>query len=332
MAQETQVSHPKRSIKLGFDNYSIRAFGWKAPQLLDYAATLKVDTVLFSDLDVYETHSPDYLRDVRKKAADLGIEIHAGTGSICPTSKAFNSKLGKAEEHLAHTLEIAKMVGSPVARCYLGTGDDRRSNGGIEARMKDVIAVCRASRSRAMDAGIKIAIENHAGDMQAWELVKLIEEAGPDYVGATMDSGNAVWTLEDPMVSLETLGKYAVTTGIRDSAVWENEHGAMVQWAAMGDGMVDFQKYMDRFAVLCPGVPVQLEIISGFSRAFPYKQPEFWDTYRDIRAYEFTRFAAMAKAGKPLTASPEWQKAEYQKAQLERSIKYSREVLGLGLK
>ena len=76
-----------------------------------------------------------------------------------------------------------------------------------------------------MDAGIKIAIENHAGDMQAWELVKLIEEAGPDYVGATMDSGNAVWTLEDPMVSLETLGKYAVTTGIRDSAVWENEQG-----------------------------------------------------------------------------------------------------------
>ena len=95
MAQETQVSHPKRRIKLGFDNYSIRAFAWKAPQLLDYAATLKVDTVLFSDLDVYESHSPDYLGDVRKKAADLGIEIHAGTGSICPTSKAFNSKLGR---------------------------------------------------------------------------------------------------------------------------------------------------------------------------------------------------------------------------------------------
>ena len=25
-------------VKLGFDTYSLRAFGWKIPQLLDYAA------------------------------------------------------------------------------------------------------------------------------------------------------------------------------------------------------------------------------------------------------------------------------------------------------
>ena len=35
-----------------------------------------------------------------------------------------------------------------------------------------------------MDAGLKIAIENHAGDMQARELKMLIEEAGKDFVGA----------------------------------------------------------------------------------------------------------------------------------------------------
>ena len=42
--------------------------GWKAPQLLDYAAKLKVDTVLFSDLDVYESHDEKYLKDIRRKA------------------------------------------------------------------------------------------------------------------------------------------------------------------------------------------------------------------------------------------------------------------------
>src|SRR5262252_6799853 len=94
MAHETQSPRSKRNIKLGFDNYSIRGYGWKAPQLLEYAATLKVDTVLFSDLDVYESQSSGYLGDIRRKATDLGIEIHAGTGSICPTSKAFNSKSG----------------------------------------------------------------------------------------------------------------------------------------------------------------------------------------------------------------------------------------------
>lgn len=330
---------PGPRIKLGFDNFSVRAFEWKAPQLLDYAATLKVDSVLFSDLDVYESHDDAYLKRVKTKAADLGIEIHAGTGSVCPTAKSFNKRFGTAEEHLALAIRIAKALGSPVVRCYLGSADDRRSEGGIEARIEDTVKVCRSVRSRAVDAGVKIAIENHAGDMQAWELVTLIREAGRDYVGATLDSGNATWTLEDPHVNLEILGPYAVTTGIRDSVVWEDANGAVARWAAMGEGTVDFRTYIKRFAELCPGVPVQLEIISEFARSFPYLKEDFWPPYSKVRAPEFARFVALAKRGKPVapfkTAEGRDKKLatqEYQKAELERSLKYCREVLGLGLK
>ena len=199
---------PRRNVKLGFDNFSIRAFGWKAPQLLDYAASVGVDTILFSDLDVYEDLSDAYLAGIKAQADRLGLEIHAGTGGICPTSAAFNDKWGTAEEHLALTIRVAQSLGSPVARCYLGTRNDRKSDGGIERHMASTAAVCRAVRSRALDAGVTIAIENHAGDMQAWELVTLIEAAGKEYVGATLDSGNATWTLEDPMQNLETLPSF----------------------------------------------------------------------------------------------------------------------------
>ncbi|MGE0130473.1 MAG: sugar phosphate isomerase/epimerase family protein [Blastocatellales bacterium] len=329
----------RRHLKLGFDNFSIRAMGWKAPRLLDYAATLKVDTVLFSDLDVYENHSDSYLKEIKKKADDLGLEIQAGTGSICPSAKSFNAKYGSAEEHLALLIRVAKTLGSRVARCYQGTADDRKLPGGLEARWKDTIRVCKAVRSRAIDAGVKIAIENHAGDMQAWQLANLIEECGRDYVGATLDSGNATWTLEDPMQNLEILGPYAATTGIRDSVVWETGEGASVAWTAMGDGQVDWQKYFDRFAELCPGASVQLEIISGAVRAFPFQKDEFWKFYRDIRAKEFLGFTAMAKQGKPREAfkAPEGKdrkpaEQEFQKAELEKSVRYCREVLGLGLK
>jgi len=329
----------RRNLKLGFDNFSIRAFGWKAPQLLDYAAKLKVDTVLFSDLDVYENHSDAYLKDIKKRADDLGLEVQAGTGSICPSARSFNPKYGSAEEHLALLIRVAKTLGSRVARCYQGTADDRRLPGGLEARWKDTIRVCKSVRSQAIDAGVKIAIENHAGDMQAWELANLIEECGRDYVGATLDSGNATWTLEDPMTNLEILGPYAATTGIRDSMVWETSDGASVAWTAIGEGQVDWQKYFDRFAELCPGVSVQLEIISGAVRAFPYQKDDFWKFYRDIRAQEFLGFTRMAKAGKPREAFrvPEGKdrrlaEQEFQQAELEKSVRYCREVLGLGLK
>src|SRR5262245_25018943 len=225
----------RRNIKLGFDNCPVRAMGWKAPQLLDYAAKLKVDTILLSDLDVYESHSDAYLKEIKKRADELGVEIQAGTGSICPSAKSFNKKFGTAEEHLALLIRVAKTLGSPVARCYQGTADDRKLPGGLEASCKDTISVCKAVRRRALDAGVKIAIENHAGDMQAWQLANLIEECGRDYVGATMDSGNATWTLEDPMENLEILGPYAATTGIRDSMVWETSEGASVAWMAIGE-------------------------------------------------------------------------------------------------
>jgi len=107
----------------------------------------------------------------------------------------------------------------------------------------------------------------------------------------------------------------------------------------MGEGQVDWQKYFDRFAELCPGVAVQLEIISGAIRPFTYQKEDFWQFYSDIRAKEFQNFTAMAKRGKAIEAFkvPAGQdrklaEQEFQKAELERSIKYCREVLGLGLK
>lgn len=320
----------KRNIPLGFDNFSIRALGWKAPQLLDYAAGLNLDSVLFSDLNVYESHDEGYLREIKARADDSGIAIHAGTGSICPTSNTFDSSWGTAEEHLSLTIRVAKALGSPIARCYLGNADDRASSGGIRARMRDTVAVCQSVRSQALDAGVKIAIENHAGDMQARELVDLIEEAGPDIVGATLDSGNATWTLEDPLGNLEILGAYAVSSGIRDSMVWRSSEDVVVQWTAVGEGVVDWNAYFDRFAQLCPGVPCQLEIISGFARAFSCFKDEFWGHYEDVRASDFTRFLNLSFRGREI-APGDANNADYQRAELERSLAFCRE-LGLGLK
>jgi len=324
-------------LKLGFDNYAIRALGWKAPELLEYAASLNLDTILLSDLDVYESTAESYLKELKSKADDLRIEIQVGMLSICPGSKLFDSRRGTAEEQLKLTIRIARTLGSSVARCVLGHVDDRKSNGGIEARIAETIKVLKNVRSFALDSGVKIAVENHAGDMQAWELIALIEEAG--FVGATMDSGNATWALEDPLHNLEMLGPYAVSTGIRDSVVWETTDGAMLQWAAMGEGTVDWKRYFARFAELCPNTPVQLEIISGRPIPIPYLRDEFWDEYPKARLREFMKFAALAKRGslkQPFTVPPgvdtKAAEQEFQRAELERSVKYCKEALGLGLK
>ncbi|MBM3880315.1 MAG: sugar phosphate isomerase/epimerase [Verrucomicrobia bacterium] len=328
-----------RRTKLGFDNFSLRAMGWRAPALIDYAAEQKLDSLFITNLDALESFEDAYLREVRARAVDQGIDLLLGSWSICPTAKAFRSTWGTAEEHLALGLRLAKALGSPMFRCILGSRDDRRSPGGIEQRIEDTVKVCRAVRNRALDAGVKIAIENHAGDLQAWELIQLVEAAGKDYVGVTYDSGNVTWTLEDPVDSLEKLAPYVLCTHIRDSMVWETEDGARVAWTAIGEGCTDAKALFARLAELCPGVGVHAEIISGFAVDFSYFKPGFWEAWPKARAVDFAKFLALARQGK---AIPPFRPADgqdrrqaeqaYQKAELERSLAYCKEVIGLGAK
>lgn len=327
----------KLGIRLGFDNFAVRAMGWKAAQLLDYAAQLKCDTLFISDIESYESLEDAALREVRKKADDLGIAIYTGGWSICPTSVRFRKTWGTAEEHLRLGIRVAKTLGSPVYRVVLGAMEDRQTEGGIRARIADTVKVLKACRGAALNAGVKIAVENHAGDMHSWELRDLVEEAGKDFVGVNIDSGNAAWTLEDPQDVLEILGPYTICSSLRDNMIWETPDGASIAWTAAGEGLMDWKKYSARWLELCPKVPIMIETIGGFSKNFPYKKEGFWKDY-DKRPEALAHFEALAKRGHAIPGfkaeGPDKKKAEqdFQKGELERSLKYLREVIGLGVR
>jgi sugar phosphate isomerase/epimerase len=120
----------------------------------------------------------------------LGLQIEIGMRSICPSSNLFDASQGPAEEQLSRMIGSAQIAGSPIVRAVVGNRYDRRTGIPIEAHIENTVRVLRLVRSRALDTGIRIAIENHGGDMRASELKMLIEEAGTDFVGACLDSGN----------------------------------------------------------------------------------------------------------------------------------------------
>src|SRR5205823_2489102 len=222
---------------------------------------------------------------------------------------------------LSRMISAAQVVGAPMVRAVLGSMEDQQPPG-IESRIEDTVRVLRAVRSRVLDAGLRIAIENHAGDMQARELKTLIEEAGKDFVGVCLDSGNPLWTLEDPHLTLETLHSYVLTSHVRDTAVWAVPEGAAVQWVRMGEGNVGIDDYIAKYATLCAGRALSLEIIVTQPRIFAYKREKFWDNYRQTRAWEFERFLALVEAGKapPAEAAvPKAQAAERERQDLEAS-------------
>jgi 3-oxoisoapionate decarboxylase len=324
------MAAPASAVKPGIDLFSLRSQNWTPFQHLDYCAAHGAKVVHFSEVRFIGGLEPANLRSVRQYAEKLGIEVEIGMKSICPTSKMFEPKEGTAEEQLTRMIASAKIVGSGIVRAVLGSSDDRHP-GPIEHHIESIVGVLRKIRSQAVDANIKIAIENHAGDMQARELKTLVEEAGRDFVGVCLDSGNPLWTLEDPHLTLQTLHPYVLTSHVRDSAVWLVPEGAAVAWVRMGEGNVDIEGYVRKYAELCPGRALSMECIVTGPRVFPYRDTAFWDAYRNDPAWEFERFVEIAGRGKsrpapPRAASPEAARQK-EREDLEASIEYTRKLL-----
>lgn len=319
-------------LQIGLDHFAVRATGWKAPQLIDYAASLKLDVLFLSELGPFESFEDSYLRKLKAQADAAGLKLYTGGMSICRTARRYKPEQGTPEEYIALLIRIAKACGSPVARCVLGDASDRASEGGIERNIEECVKVLRTVKNRCETEGVMISIENHAGDMRSDELKMLIEAAGKGHVGANIDPGNAVWAMEDPMQHLEVLGPYVNCSSVRDSMVWEDENGAVAQWTAIGEGLVDFKQYAKRFAELAPGAPMNIETISGFAKPISFLKPDYMKPYPKVGEAGLAGFRSLAKRGhkiEPFKApeGPGKKDAEiaYQKAQFEKSVKWLRE-------
>jgi sugar phosphate isomerase/epimerase len=330
-AASALAAPPPGDVRFGLDLFSLRSQGWDAFQFLDYAAMHGVKVVHFSEIRFLGSLEDEHLRKVRAAAERHGIQVEIGMRSICPTSGAFDAKAGTAEQQIERMLHAAQVIGSPFVRCFLGTFADRRTEGGIDRHIDNTIAVLRSARSRIVDSGLKIAIENHAGDMQARELKRLIEGAGKDFVGACLDSGNPLWAIEDPHLTLETLAPYVLTSHVRDTRVWRVPEGAAVAWVRMGEGNVGIEEYIRKYRQLCAGRALSLEIIVTGPRIYPYlSDPQFWDAYRSDPAWEFSRFVAIAERGPAMPPQPPVPKeraAEQEREDLEASIRWTQERL-----
>ena len=333
-------------IRLGIDAYSIRNWGWKAPQLLEWTVERKLDVCQFSGLRELESYDNGYLGKLRSRAAEARVDLELGLGSICPTSTSWKGNSAGVFENLKTAFAAARGMNARIIKAYVGSSTDRNTPGvPIGKHIEETLKILKQVRSQAVDGGVKIAMENHSGDLTARELRALIEEAGKDWVGCCLDSGNPMMTLEDPVLTLEILGPYAITTHIRDSVLFEHPRGAAWQWVALGDGTVDWSVFMQRYSALCPKAAFLLENITGRPpRIAAYLEQEFWKPFPNVLSSDFATYVAMAKRGRPLMESMivadlgGQQPAEYREAlkrqqmlDLEKGLEFARRKLNIGI-
>ena len=99
---------------------------------------------------------------------------------------------------------------------------------------------------------MKIAIENHAGDMQARELKMLIEGGGQGLRRGLPRFGQSAVGDRGSAPDARNARPYVLTSHIRDTAVWGIPEGAAVQWVRMGEGNVGIDSYLRRIWSFVP--------------------------------------------------------------------------------
>ena len=314
-------------VELGSIDGSVGGNQFTPVQFLDYLSSIKLTWAMIS-LPAATLADEAAIKAIRAHADGLGIRLQLAFGSVCPSARGFNAQLGTLDAQVARALRASQIFGATCMRCVLG-GDAERPQ--IEMHIDNMVKAVRAIRSRIADSGVKLAVENHGGDLQAREMKMMVEAVGTDVMGVCLDSGNPVWMLEDPHMTLETLIPYAETSHVRDSAVWKVPEGIAVRWVNMGDGNVDIDGWIQKFIKARPGLPIIFEnLVSANPRIHRIYDPKFWDNWRGMPAWELSRFLAVAEKGmpKPAAPRPEGRTAGQQRIEdLEVCVRYTRQLL-----
>ena len=335
---------PSRRWPLGINTYCLRFLRWNDRQLMDYCVKQKLDAVFLQDSVDPGVMDPHHWAEVRAWSKDLGFHLETGGGALLPKKP---DDYPRSVAELRKNVERAKAMGSPIVRALLA--GDRYSmpdNGPVEPHMETGIKILREVRSQAMDAGLKIAIENHK-ELMAWQTRQVIETAGKEFVGSYLDTGNPVFVAEDPMTTVEELGPLAVSFHLRDSVVYEHPDGVAVQWVPLGEGTIDFKALVARAAQLIPQqVYVYCKPITARPPVvLPVYSDEFWTKwFPKGRSRDFERFLALARRGRPydkphLMADLPEARDRYIEAlkvqqldHMERSLAYCHKPLDLGVR
>src|SRR5205814_2045871 len=102
-------------------------------------------------------------------------------------------------------------------RAYVGDRHDRfRTDVPWDAQRTATVDVLKKLAPALRIHGVKVAVETHA-DLTADEMLDLIDAVGTELVGVTLDTGNLVMRLDDPVRTAERLAPFVLATHLKDA-------------------------------------------------------------------------------------------------------------------
>ena len=180
-----------------------------------------------------------------------------------------------------------------------------------------------------------LGIENHK-DWRVDEQVALLKQVpAARSVGVSLDTGNNLTVLDDPMDVVEKLAPYTFNVHLKDMAVEECERGYLLSEVPLGEGMLDIKGMVDIVRRAKPEVYFSLEMITRDPLEVPCLTDKYWATFDDVNGVQLARLLSAIRAHKPRSPLPRIsgltpdERYALELDLVERSIVYARDHLGL---
>jgi sugar phosphate isomerase/epimerase len=231
------------AVRIGFDHYTISHRELTPEQTLAFAREHGFDGVQFLEPAALDPSlAPERLAAVRRAAEAHGLYIELGLPSPNPVRRSRQEERTVAPAEHARDLvphvEAVAALGCRVARAYVGDRHDRfRTDVPWSVQRAATVEVLEALAPLLRARGLRIALETHA-DQTADELLEMIARVGEDVVGVTLDTGNLVMRLDDPLVAVQKLAPHVLVTHVKDAVLAFSPRGLVWQARPIGSGVL----------------------------------------------------------------------------------------------
>lgn len=246
---------------------------------------------------VMSNWTPDFTKKVRDRREKLGLYLE-GSVSVPKTA----DDVARFEQDVIN----AKEAGATVLRTVCSGGrryETYHSAEAFQTLKKNALASLQLAEPVLRKHKVKLGMENHK-DWRANELAAMLKQINSDWIGATLDFGNSISLLEDPMAVVQTLAPFAVSTHVKDMAVEEYADGFLLSEVPLGQGILDLPKMISLCKQHNPNVTFSLEMITRDPLEIPCLKPGYWPTFGDVSGSELARTLQMVRQHKPATPLP----------------------------
>lgn len=282
-----------------------------AEWLLRRVHGLGLDGVFFrSALELSPTLDHGEMRAVVQLADELGLYLEAGIAKVNPyaTVEAPEVReLGNGDYLAGFGTLVRACADAGVHELWSATANYKLGSPGLlgydrfrtDTTWADQLAatakVLHRLEPMLSDLGCHLNIETHE-EITTFELVRLVEDAGPHAFGITFDTANVLCRTEDPVAAAERVAPYTRQSHVRDGALFLDADGAYRFLAPCGTGVIDWPALLRPLVEQSPRLTLSIEGIMGgrWQMPIPFRHPDWAAGHPDLTATDLATFERLA--------------------------------------